>query len=85
MGVSLCTDYRLSAAKLIPIEVHEVIDYAWGAANVALPFVLGYWKRDPLVASLQIGTGLLTIAGSLFTDYRSWRGVRWFGRRVREF
>src|SRR5688572_29952997 len=27
LGVSLCTDYKLSLAKLIPIEVHETIDY----------------------------------------------------------
>jgi hypothetical protein len=38
------TDYRLSVAKVIPIEAHEVIDHAWGLAAIAAPFVLGYWK-----------------------------------------
>src|SRR4051812_35881100 len=29
-AASLMSDYRLAAARLIPIEAHEVLDYAWG-------------------------------------------------------
>jgi hypothetical protein len=79
LGVSLLTDYRLSVAKVIPIEVHEAIDYLWGAANIATPFVLGYDKKDPVACTLQVATGVLTIVASLFTDYRAARGVQWFG------
>src|SRR5262245_11078529 len=43
IGASLLSDYRLSAAKLIPIRVHETLDYLWGASCIAAPFVLGYW------------------------------------------
>lgn len=77
LGVSLLTDYKLSAAKVIPIEVHEAIDYVWGAATVAAPFVFGYWKRDPVAASLHVCAGLGTILVSMFTDYRAARGVTW--------
>ena len=38
-SVSAITDYRLSAAKIIPIEQHEVIDPMWGLAAIAAPFV----------------------------------------------
>jgi len=79
-GVSLLTDYRLSAAKVIPIEVHEVLDHTTGACAAAAPFVLGYAKKDRVAATIQIVAGLGTILASLFTDYRAARGV---GRAIR--
>jgi hypothetical protein len=72
IGVSLLTDYRLSLAKWIPIEVHEMIDHAWGIANIAAPFVLGYRRRDPVVSAVQMATGAAVILTSLFTDYRAY-------------
>jgi hypothetical protein len=78
IGVSATTDYRLSAAKLIPIEAHEVIDHAWGLAAIAAPFLLGYWKTAPRVALVHVIAGVGNIAASLVTDYRAARGV---GRR----
>lgn len=75
LGTSACTDYRLSVAKLIPIEAHEVIDYVWGATAIAAPFALGYYKKDPVVAALHIFAGASTILASLFTDYRAAVGV----------
>ncbi|XXT24792.1 hypothetical protein WME94_24990 [Sorangium sp. So ce429] len=74
ISVSLLTDYRLSLAKLIPIELHEVLDYAWSASVIAAPFVLGYKKRAPLASMVQIATGAANIMGSLITDYRAARG-----------
>jgi hypothetical protein len=71
-SVSLMTDYRLSAAKVIPIEAHEVIDHAWGLMAIAAPFVLGYWKKAPLVAAAHVFAGASTILASLFTDYRAY-------------
>jgi len=73
--VSALTDYRLSAAKLIPIEAHEAIDHLWGAAVIAAPFVFGYWKKDPAIAAIHVTIGASTILASLFTDYRAARGV----------
>lgn len=79
VSVSLLTDYRLSVAKLIPIEVHEALDYVWSASVIAAPFAFGYYKRAPLTTFAQVLTGAATILGSLFTDYRAERGV---GRRL---
>ena len=80
MGVSVLTDYKLSVAKVIPIEVHEAIDYVWGVGNVLAPFALGYRRKDKLVSFVQIALGLGTIAASMITDYRAFSGVRWIDR-----
>ncbi|KFE71196.1 hypothetical protein [Hyalangium minutum] len=84
LGVSLLTDYRLSLRKIIPIEVHEFIDYAWGLAAIASPFVFGYARRSPLSAIVHVAVGVSTIIGSLFTDYRAQVGVKWSKRRLSE-
>lgn len=76
-GASAITDYRLGVAKVLPIEVHETLDFAGGVAAVAAPFVLGYVRKDPIAAAMHIGIGLATIVTSLFTDYRASRGVTW--------
>jgi hypothetical protein len=80
--VNLLSDYRLSLAKLVPIEVHEAFDHLWGATNILAPFLLGYVRKSPLAAAIQIVTGAATIIESLFTDYRAATGVRW-GRAAR--
>ncbi|MDQ3339763.1 MAG: hypothetical protein M4D80_31770 [Myxococcota bacterium] len=72
VGVSVITDYRVSIAKILPIEVHEVADYVWGASAIALPFVLGYWKTSPKVAVTHIFAGIGSIVGALITDYRAY-------------
>ena len=74
-ATSLATDYRLSAAKLLPIETHEKVDYATGLAAVAAPFLLGYVRKDPLAAMLHVGLGLVTLVTSVLTDYRATLGV----------
>jgi hypothetical protein len=79
-GASAITDYRLSAAKVLPIELHEALDYAGGLTAIAAPFLLGYVKKDPIAALMHIGLGLGTIVTSLFTDYRASKGVTWPNR-----
>jgi hypothetical protein len=71
VGISAMTDYRLSAAKVVPIEAHEVADYVWGVAAIAAPFVLGYWKSSPRVALAHVVAGAGEILAALFTDYRA--------------
>ena len=82
LGVSLLTDYRLSLRKLIPIEVHEVIDHTWSLGVIAAPFLLGYARRSPWATGVNVLVGLSTILGSLFTDYRAQRGMQWGRGRV---
>lgn len=79
-GVSALTDYKLSLAKVIPIEVHEAVDYVWGISNVVAPFALGYYRKDKMVSWMQMALGMGTIAASLFTDYRAYSGSRRNGR-----
>ena len=81
IGVSLMTDYRLSVAKVIPVRMHEAIDYVWGAACIAAPFVFGYWKKSPVTAMAHVVAGTSTIVGSLFTDYRAYKRNRLERRR----
>jgi hypothetical protein len=76
-GTSLVTDYRLSAAKLLPIETHEAADYLGGLTAIAAPFVLGYAKKDPIAAMIHVGLGAFTLVTSLFTDYRASKGISW--------
>jgi hypothetical protein len=82
IGVSLLTDYRLSLKKVIPIEVHEALDYVVGLSAIAAPFAFGYWKKDRLASALHVAVGLTVLVGSLFTDYRSSAGKTW-GRSER--
>lgn len=79
-GVSALTDYRLSLAKVVPIELHESFDYLGSASAIAAPFALGYVRKDPLAALLQVGAGVATFLASLFTDYRADKGI---GRALR--
>jgi hypothetical protein len=74
-GASAITDYRLSAAKVLPIEIHEGLDYAGGLTAIAAPFVLGYVRKDPIAALVHIGLGIATVVTSLVTDYRATKGV----------
>lgn len=75
IAASALTDYRLSLAKVIPIEAHEVIDYGFGFSAITAPFIFGYYKTAPIVAAVHIATGVGTILASLVTDYRAYRGV----------
>jgi hypothetical protein len=76
-GVAAITDARFSVAKIVPIELHASVDYAVGIAAIAAPFVLGYAKKDPVVAMLHVGVGVGTLLTSLLTDYRASKGVTW--------
>jgi hypothetical protein len=82
IAVSLITDYRISAVKLLPIEVHEMLDYFAGFATLAAPFVLGYRRRERLVSAVQIAGGIGEVLVAMFTDYRAYRG-RHIGFRSR--
>jgi hypothetical protein len=74
VGISAITDYRLSLLNIVPIEVHEVADYLWGASAIAAPFALGYIKKSPFASALQIAAGATSILVALFTDYRAAKG-----------
>jgi hypothetical protein len=80
----------LPIARVIPMDVHTMGDYAGALtiaalssrarskearlASVAAPFVLGYRKRDRWVSAIQIASGVAQMLIALFTDYRAYRG-----------
>jgi hypothetical protein len=69
IATSLLTDYRLSLAKVVPIEVHEAADYLVAATAIAGPFAFGY--RSATARWLHAAVGVTTLVASLFTDYRA--------------
>jgi hypothetical protein len=69
IATSLMTDYRLSLAKVVPIEVHEAADYLVAATSMAAPFTLPY--RSKTAQWVHAAVGLTVLLGSLFTDYRA--------------
>lgn len=73
IALSLFTDYRMSLWKLVPVEIHETLDYTVGFASLAAPFAFGYRKRERLVSAIQIFGGAAEVIVALFTDYRSYR------------
>jgi hypothetical protein len=84
LSISSITDYRLSVAKVVPIETHEKIDHLWGLTAIAAPFLLGYWKTSPRVAIGHVVAGVGNILASLVTDYRAVRGVGRYHQRQLE-
>jgi hypothetical protein len=75
VGFSLLTDYRMSLLKLIPIEAHEGLDYAFALASLAAPFALGYEKKDRAATWFAVGAGLGSLVVAMLTDYRAARGI----------
>ena len=78
-GTAAMTDYRLSLAKVLPIEGHEVADYLWSLTAMVSPFLFGYHRRSPVAAAVHVVAGASTLFAALFTDYRARRGVTFRG------
>jgi hypothetical protein len=74
-GYSLLTDYRMSLFKLIPIEAHEGLDYAFALTSLAAPFALGYAKKDRAATWFAVGAGLGSLVAAMLTDYRAAKGI----------
>ena len=62
IGYSLCTNYRYSVAKFIPIGVHMTMDVASGLTLMAAPFAFKYQKK---LSPLQIGIHFLFGLGAI--------------------
>ncbi len=73
--VSAASDYRLSVAKVVPIEGHAAFDYLAGLTHIALSVFLRRGGRKRLIAGLELSTGLLLVGAALLTDYRAQRGI----------
>jgi len=73
LAVAATTDTTVTAAHLVPTRAHEAFDHAWGMSAAAAPVVLGYARKDPILAAVQIACGAASIAVALVTDYRTAR------------
>jgi hypothetical protein len=76
-ATSVMTDYRLSVAKIIPIEVHEALDYVVGLGALLAPLWFGKRKGDRKAATTHLLVAASLLVGSLLTDYRAQEGRVW--------
>jgi hypothetical protein len=54
--------------RFVPTRLHGVVDYAWGAALILMPRLLG-WPADSAEARVAQAVGLGAIAYAAVTDY----------------
>lgn len=73
-ALALASDTTIGV-KRIPIETTMRATLAGDVLAVAAPFVLGYARRDPLAAAMQVATGLVGIALAFVTDWRGTDGA----------
>ena len=68
--VSMSTSWKLSLVKVIPVEVHALVDLGLGALFIASPFIFGFGDVRN-ATTFFIVFGLLEIVATLGT---AWRG-----------
>ncbi len=74
VAYSLITDYGLSVVKLIPFNVHLILDALAGVAFLIAPFLFGF---EGLIRWFYLANGLIVLLLVLTTDARISRvGVR---------
>jgi hypothetical protein len=64
-GAALGASRVAMASVLSGAERPRQADWIWGATAILAPFVLGYIRRDPLVAAAHVVAGLGAIASTL--------------------
>jgi len=61
---SLCTDYEFGAFKLIPMNVHLILDILSGLFMIASPWIFGFadelWMPQVAIGCLEIFAALMT-------------------------
>jgi len=67
VAYSLITDYGLSLVKLIPFNVHLILDALAGLAFVAAPFLFGF---EALIRTFYLVNGMIVILLVITTDPR---------------
>ncbi len=68
--VAMSTKWRISLVKVIPVEVHALLDLGLGAFLVASPFIFGF-SDETAPTAFFITFGILEILATLGT---AWRG-----------
>jgi type II secretory pathway pseudopilin PulG len=69
LGLSLLTDYRLSARRVVPFPAHGLAEGALGAALPMLPKALGF-EEDDAGRGFLLGLTALTAVVAALTDWK---------------
>jgi hypothetical protein len=72
LGLSLLTDYPLSARRVVPFPAHGALEVGLGLALPFLPRVLGF-ERDRAATALLYGLTAVTAVVAALTD---WTGAQ---------
>ena len=70
LGLSLMTDYPLSARRMVPFKGHGAAEVAIGMALPFLPWVLGF-AENRRARDFFLGLTALTAATALLTDWNA--------------
>jgi hypothetical protein len=68
--VAMSTKWRLSLVKVIPVDVHAMLDLGLGALLIASPFIFGF-SDEGAPTAFFIVFGILEVLATLAT---AWRG-----------
>ncbi|HEX8395398.1 MAG TPA: hypothetical protein VF665_23815 [Longimicrobium sp.] len=68
LGLSLLTDYPLSARKLVPFKGHGAAEVAIGAALPFLPWLLGF-SENRAARNFFLGLTAITAISAALTDW----------------
>ena len=69
LGLSMLTNYKLSAKRAVPFKAHGATEAAIGLALPALPWVLGF-ADNKKARNFFLGLTALTFVVSALTDWR---------------
>ena len=78
--VAMSTQWKLSLVKVIPVDIHAVLDLGLGLFLIASPFLFGFSDVGSATAFLIV-FGLLEVLATLGT---AWRGEVAASPRTRE-
>jgi hypothetical protein len=83
LGLSLLTDYPLSAKRVVPFRGHGAVEVAIGAALPFLPWMLGF-SKNRRARNFFLGLTAVTAATALLTDWNAADADRGTGGELRE-
>jgi hypothetical protein len=69
LGLSMLTNYKLSAKRAVPFKAHGMTEAAIGMALPALPWVLGF-ADNKKARNFFLGLTAITFVVSALTDWR---------------
>lgn len=83
LGLSLLTDYPLSAKRVVPFKGHGAVEVALGAALPFLPWLAGF-SESRRARNFFLGLTALTAVTALLTDWSAPDADRGLGGELQE-